>query len=627
VAGTLRGNCVALDLQSGDDLTVTGTIDNRCTDPARTGQPLRLSSLNGALSFTNAVVVSSGDVTIWNGDAPFPFPSTPRLANSGTLNSHAPAEDCSYLGSTLGNAGVAPAGQPGSPRGADGDQGSSVFFTCEGRTTFRSTRVTTGAGGAGGEGLSTPTQPAQGGHGGPPGTITIFSHVGLVFQAPATGAERNVFRIQPGGRGGDAFGGPGTKAGPGSLASATGGNGNEPQQERLNTITGSTTVESGALLFIINEATPGNDESAMKRGGDAFARAADGADATGASPATPGREAEARGGRGGNTNRAYRIVDDLFSTPAAIGLQNMELVVGAAGRGGDADAQGGKGGNGSQQSKPGAAGGRTFALGGTGGDATINDNRTSVSKYPGGPGPGGRLILERAQGGMGFVDCKKFPFEPGGDGGPGGPVEGNPGFSGTDGTLGVPLAADLYLTSLANGGDGGRGAGPGNGGLAGGRIQFNTRGGVEHHAGKTFTKGADGPLCVLTFATAITKGTDPANHFNFVLLQNVGSLALTFQLANRAQVTGPGPWQPITVDVAVNGTVTGTGIGTYAGFPNVQARISGQLVFNAAGDVAGFTGTIEVGSRGELPTGQSITYNISGTLQGAPAPRVGRQHR
>lgn len=70
IAGAFVGDCVAITLESSGDVTITGSVDNRCSDPD-TGDPGPLTIVAGAaLNIgtveTAALVESSGDITLTN---------------------------------------------------------------------------------------------------------------------------------------------------------------------------------------------------------------------------------------------------------------------------------------------------------------------------------------------------------------------------------------------------------------------------------------------------------------------------------------------------------------------------------------------------------------------------------
>ncbi len=79
------------------------------------------------------------------------------------------------------------------------------------------------------------------------------------------------------------------------------------------------------------------------------------------------------------------------------------------------------------------------------------------------------------------------------------------------------------------------------------------------------------------------------------------------------KLTSGNGWIAVVGQLATNGTFTATGSGTYAGFPGVGVRFTGTITFNK------LVGDYVVGTAGELPGGQSITYHFVGSRTDAPA--------
>jgi hypothetical protein len=122
-----------------------------------------------------------------------------------------------------------------------------------------------------------------------------------------------------------------------------------------------------------------------------------------------------------------------------------------------------------------------------------------------------------------------------------------------------------------------------------------------------------------TYVEEIVVTLDPAGHEDFVGMPEQMQLAVlitrdTSTGAITIDITGPPPW------VALHGTAqfgpgftsaggefTATGQGTVAGYPNVTVDFSGSVTTSG-----GLQGTLRMGINGELPTGQSISYSVSG---------------
>jgi hypothetical protein len=89
--------------------------------------------------------------------------------------------------------------------------------------------------------------------------------------------------------------------------------------------------------------------------------------------------------------------------------------------------------------------------------------------------------------------------------------------------------------------------------------------------------------------------------------------ALIAALNSPIQFTGPNlqNWVTVSGDYdASTGRFSATGRGTVAGFSNVGVRFEGTITTSGA-----LSGTYTMGTGGELPGGQSITYTVQGQKQ------------
>ena len=100
----------------------------------------------------------------------------------------------------------------------------------------------------------------------------------------------------------------------------------------------------------------------------------------------------------------------------------------------------------------------------------------------------------------------------------------------------------------------------------------------------------------------ITVTIDPAGHRGPI---NLRPANLVFAgTSQRLMITGDGNWQPIEVNAAANGTLSGNGVGTFAGYRDIPFTVSGT--YNA--QTRQILLTVTVGG-GKLP-GPDITYEI-----------------
>jgi hypothetical protein len=107
--------------------------------------------------------------------------------------------------------------------------------------------------------------------------------------------------------------------------------------------------------------------------------------------------------------------------------------------------------------------------------------------------------------------------------------------------------------------------------------------------------------------TSVTN--DPGEHRFFILLANNLVLTVTVSGGNMT-ITGPSGSNWVTVTGTYNsdtrmGVLTGSG--TVAGFPNVGVRF--EPTFTTTGAMSG---SLTIGTGGELPGGQAATYSVMG---------------
>lgn len=478
IAGTVQGNCVPVDIGSDTALLVTGTVRNGCA--AGTGGDLRLAA-NGELTLTDAMVVSSGDITLTNDPTltESSFPSSALLARNFSFATQPGGVPFTRVArSTVmyhaGGTGPNPAanGSDG-VNGGNAANGRTVKMLLRGNAIFDGGTLLWGQdGGRGGHGTNTANTnlTVTGGTGGNGGLIKVFITGFLSYQ----GSPTNTVRSGKGGAGGNATATTTTNAALAAAPSATstGGAGGEPGL--IDIRAGSGIVITGGALTL--------DVPAGGTGGDATSVAANGVNALvkdASSPAQPGGAATATGGRGGHTPNARLSASGVTGAPV--------LMVPGGGAGGLATATAGIGGMGVKPQKNGAVGGAIAATGGAGGNSLLRD----LANAPlGNGGNSGNGVWRMGNGGAGWSDCVPNNLEAGGNGGQGGSASGARGAFGTGVING--MAGTTRFETVGNGGAAGSGAGPGVPGSAG------TNGVAPPIGSKVdpiFTVGAPGTDC------------------------------------------------------------------------------------------------------------------------------------
>jgi hypothetical protein len=111
---------------------------------------------------------------------------------------------------------------------------------------------------------------------------------------------------------------------------------------------------------------------------------------------------------------------------------------------------------------------------------------------------------------------------------------------------------------------------------------------------------------------SITVKSDPAGHAQYIGL-SLSQLTLVTS-AGEVAIVAPSPWVNMSGTISGDGTFSISGQGTVAGYPNILSEMSGTFQNNI------LDGDLTMGGDGNLPTGQSITYHISGTAQEETLP-------
>lgn len=550
VAGDVVGDCVQMEFQGRGSAEYTGSFDNGCAaEPVEEGPDLILVN-QGPLTIDGATFTWEGSLQIKNDPTLIDDDTflTAPAAVSG-LDQVLPQQCIVIGGQFIPRRPVARAGSDELTFGGNGRSARKVALTCSGDLVMSGgSRVDARDGGQGGDaGNPTPSPSGnatgRGGNGGDGGDLNVRARGDITF---TDGGGGTVLNLSDGGRGGDADV-PGFT--PGGDATAEGGDGGDGGNMKVEA-RGAIFIDAGGLTINVGDGG---------RGGHADATGGRGEDA-GAAPATNGGTADATGGEGGNS-----VDGRLNATGGVIGEANIVLTGGDGGAGGDASAAGGNGGNGNDQFPDGADGGAMAVEGGEGGEALTRDLAGTTI---GTSGDGGDVFVAMAVGGLGKNRCH-LP-KPGGKGGTGGAASGMPGTAGqgdnpgTDGSINV-------AAGTGDGGDGGDGLPVGNGGDAGADSMTGNR---NPPAGPAFEQGEDGDPCKANVEVSVI--SDPNGHEPFIGLTAVTQLTFTLEGGDFLMVgNGVLPDMQGTIDAAGNFSLTG--MGTLAGFPNVDVVFEGTI--------------------------------------------------
>ncbi|MFN0182138.1 MAG: hypothetical protein ACKVZ0_25315 [Gemmatimonadales bacterium] len=446
IAGSLEGDCTPVTIESKDDLTVKGILDNKCVDPTAAGAKLVAIGRGGYL-FEGATIGSSGDVEITDDptlvDADFgPSPSpAPAAAATAVAASH---RDCTFRQSQYPRGTPSPARDGNNaPTAGDGGDGTLFKLECRGNMLVDgAVKIRGQDGGIGGTATAAPAvgfAKATGGKGGNGGKIVIRA-VGNIGFAGTVEIETG-----KGGNGGSAeatAGVPlsGVPAAP--AAEARGGAGGDPG---LFTLRAKISVKfNDPTKLIIGDAGNGGNALALGRNGNAAVGAVENAQVGGA--------ATAFGGAGGSTPPLPLKASGLVIVDG----QNLTVTGGRGGVGGDGESLGGNGGRGAIPLRNGADGGAIAAFGGRGGAAGLRDHNNQLF---GAGGAGGTATFAGGIGGTGISHCSLSdqPFGRGGNGGRGGAVRGTDGVGGTGLGGPAPDGGIVYQARVSNGGQAGHG--------------------------------------------------------------------------------------------------------------------------------------------------------------------------
>ena len=483
IAGTITGDCVAIQVQGRGAATYSGRIANACAGGEGNTPPDVLLVNDGPLTIQEAVFTFAGnleiknDPTVSEDDFSDLGPAAPAgVVGAGLSTSNLQGGLCFVAGAVFEPASsAAREGADGVAAGAEGADAGNVSLTCRGDLQMRGgpdgpAEVGGKDGGAGGDAMNpdpgTDDASGRGGDGGDGGDVNVRATGDLTFEGINGGT---ILRLTDGGRGGDA-----TVLGrdPGGNATAEGGTGGDGGNMRVEA-GGTVAISPGGLHIEVGDGG---------RGGEAIANAGNGRDA-GATAATNGGNAKATGGAAGHS-----VDGKLRARGSVVGRASITTGGGDGGQGGDATAVAGKGGDGNLQFPDGANGGNMEATGGKGGDARTKDITGTTL---GTSGDGGDIVVKSGRGGQGADRCS-IP-DTGGKGGKGGSASGQPGAGGggdNPGNQGGTTAG----AQAGNGGDGEDGEGPGTGGDPGDDSNLSPGSG-RIDEGPNFERGDDGNPC------------------------------------------------------------------------------------------------------------------------------------
>jgi hypothetical protein len=596
IGGTLAADCKSMSVIAGGALTVSGNIGNDCSTPTDVGSSLSLIGLGGYHFKGGGTTSSSGDVLVTNSVAALQAGLSGKDLVALSPQPIAPvgSYDCEsdnriWLTRPISGAD----GANGGPVGKDGKPGRVWTLACDGNGYINNTTVTGQNGGRGGSATDTSNVAAKAtaGAGGTGALLLVYVTEQLDFGA------NNTLNGGSGGNGGvaNATGTANAALAAAPSATATGGRAGDAGTITVRALNGITVA--GGLTMNVGHGG---------QGGDATAKAADGADSTATKAAQPGGTATATGGDGGKSP------DKQFTTKGNLGISGTITVSGGqGGLSGFADATGGKGGDGVViQNKDGAVGGGVNAYPGRGGNAEVKNLAGALV------GPGGTsndAFFRRGLGGKGYNDCV-LPLTSGGNGGAGGPTAGGSRFGGT----GAPNGADGVTREIvvANGGNGGNGFGPGKGGPAGANGIVGV--GAAVVTPPVFTPGIGGTGCRFTVSLVVANDPSPSHEpfvgytgitFLDVLLDNETKF-INFRDGSKWIIVS-GPFNPTTNAFQANGT------GIAAGYTGVPATFTGTVNFTAGQ----LTGQVTLNGSPNTPPGglpgHPVSYNVTGNISGA----------
>lgn len=570
IEGDLVGDCAAIELRGGGELTLDGLIENTCSDPDEDPADVRLivdgDLTLGASVSDDPVIVSDGEVFIADsgGEQLDLTPILPEEESSSIFRwpvAHRAAPARQGGGAAAVNRPIrAGRGQNVSVVKEQGDLAINANQTAQDgddAPALNQNGACDNSNNLGGTGGSVRLAVRN-------GTLTIGNGVRL--------------EAGDGGQGGSCTAAAGC---PATAIAGRGGLGG-------SVLLGAQVIDFGAGVVIKRgNGGPGGDAEAVADSATQACQA--------------GCEATATGGKGGDAGG----IGYLILEPGRInGAPTVEGTNG--GKGGMASADGGDGADCDQcPGGVGGDGGNATATGGQGG----NGARGTIRAWPMAPGThlkgdGGDARVDAGFGGEGATCCN--PPQQGGNGGKGGDATATGGQIGARGIGGggVRGASQAWVTGAGDGGDGGDGLSPGSGGDEG-------KGSGDPNPLPDGFKGLDGNLCLIPlggiFLVDVIIILDPAGHGPFIAMPNFITLEVIVVIEDGTiTILGPFPWVLVSGTIDQLGNFSASGTGTVAGYTNVQVLFEGLLTIDF------LEGEYTMGADGGLPTGQAIVYSVSG---------------
>jgi hypothetical protein len=573
VAGKLAGDCVGVSITAVGRLTIAGSLNNSCTAaaPARGGPAMKLVGLGG-YTIDHANVQTSGEFSLTNDtlllarvvasaieSSRIGAALTSKTPMGGSANRSAMPNTgipCDFVAGTLvANPARAADGAPGI-HADSGRSASRWIAACAGDMDVVGLfSVSSQAGGNGGIARVTGGE-SSGGNGGKGGDLLLSATGEITFERGSTTILRS-------GDGGDGGLSETTAAGNGADAKARAGAGGAPGLVKVSADEG--IAVDGQLDINIGQAGDG---------GDATATATDGVTCKQA-----GGNATAVGGAGGSTPDK-----SLHALGAVVGVENVDVTGGVAGRGGNAHTHAGNGAPGTKDCIDGGPGGAQVDSGGAGGSAQLRDINKNLIEDG---GNGGSAVYESGTGGAGFDKCSPTATDKGGNGGRGGDATGNSGIGGSGAAAGANGV--ITVNMAGNGGAAGGGHPPGTPGNGG--TNAIGRNSVPTIKDPSFKPGAMAQDCpplppppaTSRFGVVIQLDTAKANDPNKI----DALLGISFNKTLQISEQGAGAAERIVVGPIfvcdLPTTLTNTGLASFDAAGNFSANFSDTVLLAGHG--------------------------------------------
>jgi Big-like domain-containing protein len=585
IAGSITGDCTAFSL-SGLSVTVTGSVDNRCSTNPLDAPDLTVAATSGDLIFTGATFQSSGEMVFTNDAALAALSDSEFLAQGSTLSSASGrallASRCEFVGVTMGSeTNLGPTATGTSTVGGNGGKGSSIRFTCSGDMVGQNSTLN---GSSGGDGENRGAAPeSRGGNGGDGGDVVLRA-TGEIRLSESGVIEKVEIWSGVGGNGGQS---EVSGEGDGSSATATGGDGGSPGRVKI-LAKGAVVVVGRGLAVVIREG--GNGGKALATGREGAPGGMNGGDAT------------AVGGDGGGVPEdAITIVG---SSVTGVTDDMMSGVGVSGGRGGDSFANAGLGSAGDASHPAGGKGGDLSAQGGNGGDGLAVYN--GVKLGPGGAAGGATFTF--GWGGRGMDGCLEDPKVVGGWGGDGGNASGGDGRPGSGKVMGAFNILTIF-TGVGSGGPAGDGTSGGIGGAQG--VDNTTTVGEKKTFPPIFLPGDDGNPCAAESEISIDVSALPSEFTHVVGTTPCPTVIGTFVIRNNS-ATLDMSWTSTTAAPLGMRIGEGTASTTQTGTVPAGGSTTVTVIFDCS-QTTSFDGSVNI-SVTNANGNQQVTHAIAGTV-------------